>query len=258
MKKHFLTRISVLGVALLGLTAGSAAAQNRPNRDRSPEQFIERRIERLDQQLDLTDAQQTQIRGILEKQAQDMKEHLADSKTDRDANRAYMHSQIEQTDQAISAVLTPEQQQEYAKLKADRKARFDHARNEAQNGRNDRNGRSVRNGQMRGQLQRFAQELNLTDQQKDQLKQLVSEQREQMQTWRKDHPDASREERRAFMQDNLKQLDARIESVLTPDQVQKYHTLRDQMVQNWQRHGRNGMDHESHGQKQGAPAENQQ
>ncbi|HET6568992.1 MAG TPA: hypothetical protein VFG50_13590, partial [Rhodothermales bacterium] len=63
---------------------------------------------------------------------------------------------------------------------------------------------------------------------------------------------------RAFMQDNLKQLDARIESVLTPDQVQKYHTLRDQMVQNWQRHGRNGRDHENHGQKQGAPAENQQ
>lgn len=76
-------------------------------------------------------------------------------------------------------------------------------------------------------LDMMAQKLNLSDQQKDQLKPILAERREQMQSLRSsgDRPMKKKREAKGIMKDS----DAKIKSILTADQWTQYQQLKSQM-----------------------------
>lgn len=78
---------------------------------------------------------------------------------------------------------------------------------------------------------RLIQELDLTDQQRDQIRQIGSEMREKLQTLRSELKDASAQERRARIQQEIAPLREKIMSVLTDEQKAVLKQKMDQLRQ---------------------------
>lgn len=124
-----------LAAALLAVGAPLQAQQQdqaRRGERMDPKQRIERRVERLDDRLDLTDAQVGRIRTILTQEAEQMKSHFAArgprgegqrmqrSAAERDSMRTQMKAARERTDAAILQVLNDSQRAEYQKFQQER------------------------------------------------------------------------------------------------------------------------------------------
>lgn len=233
MKRH-ITTLALVAAVTLGITASPASAQDRPAERRGPgdsEQRIERRLNYLDEQLNLTDSQEQQIQGVLEEHAREMQEHFAtrqdETQQDQEAQWEYRRAQAEELDRAIAAALTPEQQEKYAALKAERPNRRERS--------NRDRGRMMREGdraeRMAQRMERFAKELDLTGEQREQIEQLFKEQHETARSWMESNPNATREERHAYMAERMKEGTASLESVLTEEQQEKLRALREEMEQ---------------------------
>jgi len=108
MKRH-IANFSLMAAIAFGVAVSPAAAQNRPAEGRQPDpaQRIERQVERLDERLNLTDAQEQQIRQALEEHAREMREHLEAARNNKARpDREYLRTQREEMDRAIIAALT--------------------------------------------------------------------------------------------------------------------------------------------------------
>lgn len=233
MKRH-IANFSLMAAIAFGVAVSPAAAQNRPAEGRQPDpaQRIERQVERLDEKLNLTDAQEQQIRQALEEHAREMREHLEAARNNKARpDREYLRTQREEMDRAIIAALTPEQQEQYKALKAERPNRGDRNKDRVRN--RQRGDRAERMGQG---IERFAKELNLTDAQQEQIKQLYKEQHEAVRSWMESNPNASREDRQAYMAERMKEGTARLESILNEEQMEKLRALREEMQQKWAEH----------------------
>lgn len=126
--------VLALIVALMGTIVMNAQPPRR--HEMNPEKMVEKRVERLDRQLGLTDAQKAEITRIY---AEEMKAMHKDKpermekggKPDEEAFKA-RHEQMEEqrkaTDAKIEALLTPEQAAKFAEMKNER--------GEARHGRN--------------------------------------------------------------------------------------------------------------------------
>lgn len=120
MKKIVLALI----VALLGSIVMNAQPASRHGM--SPEQMVEKRIERLDKALDLTDQQKAEIAKIYLEEMKAMR-HERPSKASKDEETQIgqkkmdlkqMQAQREATDSRIASLLTAEQASKFAELKS--------------------------------------------------------------------------------------------------------------------------------------------
>ena len=115
--------VFALTLALLGTIAVNAQQPRR--HAMNPEQMVEKRIERLDKALNLTDQQKAEIAKIYSEEmiamhkdrpskAEDGEESVQMSRKDR---QQMMRAQREATDAKIESLLTPEQVTKFAELK---------------------------------------------------------------------------------------------------------------------------------------------
>ena len=116
------------------IAAGTMSAQTTDRFDRgererlSPEQRAEKQTERMTKQLDLTEAQQAEVKRINEAFAKKQETHREDMRLTREAHKT-----------ALEQVLTAEQRKKAEALIAQRKAK-----REERGGKSDRKGRFQR------------------------------------------------------------------------------------------------------------------
>jgi Spy/CpxP family protein refolding chaperone len=165
--------------------------------------------------LNLTQQQQEQLNPIFEKQRQQAQAIKQDTSLTPDQRKEKFAALRADTHAQMNSVLTPEQQQQWAQMKAQGKQRM------------------AENRQKMGA--RLAEKLNLSQAQQDQLKPIMDKRREQAKAIWQDNAltqDQKREKMQALHQDTQAQLN----SILTPEQQQQWQ----QMRQNFRghRHGR--------------------
>jgi len=109
MKKVF------FAVCCAVLLAGIVSAQNAPNPPTAPggergaRQTLDQRVNALAERLGLTDEQKAKVKEIYEKQQKDMQALRSDTTLTGDARRTKMGEIMKATNDAIAALLTPEQ-----------------------------------------------------------------------------------------------------------------------------------------------------
>ncbi len=165
--------------------------------------------------LNLSQQQQDQLKPIFEKQREEAKAIRQDTSLTEDQKKQKFDALRQDTQTQVNSVLTTEQQQQWAQMKANRQQHMADGR------------------------QKLAEKLNLTQAQQDQIKPIMEKQREQAKAIRQDNSlsqDQKRTKMQALHQDTQTQLNA----ILTPEQQQQWQ----QMRQNFRQH--------RHGQGSGA------
>ncbi len=209
---------------------------------------MDRRLEVLDEKLDLTDDQASQIRQIWEAHRDEMRAWLSENEeATREERREHFRGRADEVQASVRAVLTSDQAAQYAEFRQERR---DGLRNRAERPRSrmgvrgardgDRPGRGMRgmrdgrrgDGDVRGTgpgadmfMGRFAEELELTDAQRDELREIVESHRAEGSAWREANPDATREQRQAYHDGHFAHLKTKLGEVLTPEQLQKFEEL---------------------------------
>lgn len=207
--KRFIHLAILLLIAVGFAAAGPAEAQNRRARTMDPERHLERRIQMLDRYLELTDPQEDQIRQILTENAEEVAEwRRAHPDATREQRQAFGREQSAAVQEAIKAVLTSEQLQKYEELTTQRRER-----------QVNRPGFNV--SFLGWNLNRMARYLDLTDAQRTQIQEILNQHRAEIQEWRSQNPEATREAYREFMSARREEFQADVESLLTPEQVEK-------------------------------------
>jgi Spy/CpxP family protein refolding chaperone len=120
MHKHFI-QFSTAAILGLGLTLSVAQAQDQqapPAGRRGGQMGPERQIERMRQQLNLTDVQVSQIRPILAESQKQMMALRGDSTMSQDDRRAKMMSIHQDSTAKIKALLSDTQKSQYDQMMA--------------------------------------------------------------------------------------------------------------------------------------------
>jgi Spy/CpxP family protein refolding chaperone len=116
-------RISLVIVTILvGLATLSSLASAQPGegwggRGADPNARLEQQIERMTEQLELTDGQKEELRPILEAQGEKMREIMQDSSIDREQKREQFMKLRKETEPKIKQILTEEQYEKWQKLR---------------------------------------------------------------------------------------------------------------------------------------------
>ena len=187
---------------LLGTVAAAPALAQSDDR-------ADRRVERLAERLDLTEAQQQQLTALFAR-------HRADAEAQRDARQA----QRQTLDAEVQALLTPEQAETFATPKGEQRGYRKGLRHGARMERTrDRGSRSGLRSGLRG--------LDLTDAQQTQLRELRDHQRTEAQAWRDANPDATTEQRRAFQERLRDASQDELKRILTDEQLEKLEQRRE-------------------------------
>jgi len=196
MKKIFTGALALL------LLAGAAQAQSTEGKQEHGKHQHGRHHGWM-KDLNLTADQKSRLKTIHAEQRKEMeglKGNTALTADQMKAKRAELHRKY--ADQA-QLVYTPEQKQQIEKMKADWKAKGkDHARD----------GRSANH--------HFAEKLNLTQEQKDRLKQLRTDSKSQFEALRNDKS-LTDEQKKARFKDLRKQQHEQMKTVLTKEQLEK-------------------------------------
>lgn len=88
----------------------------------------------------------------------------------------------------------------------------------------------AKGGQLKERLQMIADELQLTDKQKEEIRPIIQEQFEKGRSLRQD-TSLTQEERRAKLKDLRQDTAAKLKPILTPQQLDKFEKMRDNMRQ---------------------------
>ena len=122
MKKVLVTMI-VNGALAMGLAAASIPARAQDQEAQSQASGVRQIpspddvVQRLGEKLSLSDDQKAQIKPIIAERQQKMEALRSDSSLRRGQKGRKMKSIMEDSDKKIDAILTPEQQKQYAELK---------------------------------------------------------------------------------------------------------------------------------------------
>lgn len=135
---RFLTAAAT-GLLALGVVLGGsqAKAQSEPAQGGQAEgqghrmgrggfMSPERQLQRLNENLNLTDDQKSQIKPILEDRQKAMEQLHNDSSMSEDDKRAKMHSLMEDSNTKIRAVLNDDQKQKFDKMQERMRDRMQH------------------------------------------------------------------------------------------------------------------------------------
>ncbi len=171
-------------------------------------------IERMAQELNLTDQQKTQIQNIFQTQRQQAQSIRQDTSLTPEQRQSKLKQLRDSTHQQIQGVLTPEQQQKFQQLRSEHQGM--------------RHGKMGPGGKGPGGMAR----LNLTPDQKAQIQPIMQSARQQVQTVRQD-TSLTAEQKQAKIREIHQNTRSQIEALLTPEQQQ-------QLQQMWQHRGRRG------------------
>lgn len=126
MKKLLLT-VVVNGALAVGLAAASipARAQDQGTQQTGARQMPspDDVVQRLGEKLNLSDDQKAQIKPIIADRQQKMQALRSDTSMRRRQKARQMKSIFEESDKKIKAILTPDQQKQYAELEQQMKER---------------------------------------------------------------------------------------------------------------------------------------
>lgn len=188
---------TALIIVISGLLLGSMAlAQTAPAQHGAHERGQESAF----QQLNLTADQQSQMKQMMQDEHAQMQALRSNTSLTPEQKKEQIKQLRESNHQKLMALLTPDQQAQFKQLRQQRRSR-----SQAFNG---------------GHRFQGLQALNLTQQQKDQLKPIFQSSRQQMQALRSDTsltPDQRREKMKEIRQNQQAQLN----SILTPEQQQQ-------------------------------------
>jgi Spy/CpxP family protein refolding chaperone len=174
----------------------------------APTRKAERGPARMFQQLDLTADQRAKVQSILQSERSQVQALRSNTSLTDEQKKQQVRELRKNDHQQLLAVLTPEQQAKLKQLHSQRKGRAG----------------AFRSG-------RGFQALNLTDQQKQQLKPVFQSTRQQMQALRSDTtltPEQKREKMKEIRQNQM----AQMKSILTPEQQQQLHQMRGRRMRN--------------------------
>lgn len=106
------------------LLTGSVLFANAQTATKSPDQRAARQVKMLQKNLNLDATQSDKISAILTTRATKVDSLRSNPSADKRSNRQALKALMQTTDDQVNAVLTPDQQQTYAKLKEERKSRI--------------------------------------------------------------------------------------------------------------------------------------
>lgn len=195
----------IVGALALFLIAGAAQAQDHGKQRQGNHQHF--------QKLNLTDAQKAQLKEIRQKERNELQ---ALEKNDQMIVRDWKAKKKEIRERSrkeFASVLTPEQRQMVAKMGKNRKHEGFAQRRFGHGGR----GQAFRKGMKVGA---FGKDLNLTQEQKDKLKDMRSQFRTKAQDIR-NNKDLTQDQKKSQFKDLMKDQKEQMKSVLTPEQLEK-------------------------------------
>lgn len=164
--------------------------------------------------LNLTPQQQDQLKPIFQKQREQAQAIKQDTTLTVDQKKQKFDALRQDTQTQVNSVLTPEQQQQWAQMKAEGKQRM------------------AANRQKMGA--RMAEKLNLSQAQQDQIKPIMEKRREQAKSIWQDNS-LTQDQKRTKMQQLHQDTQAQLNNVLTPEQQQQWQQMRQNFRQH--RHG---------------------
>ena len=208
----------ITSALVIMLTIGAAQAQTTT--DKKQEGHKKEHNKAFDD-LNLSADQKARLQSIREdfkKQSEALKNNTSLSAEEKKARRKTMHEQFKTQ---MESVLTPAQKEQLQKKKAEWKEKNKGAKKEwKKEGKND-NARGK--GFDRGRD--FQKELGLTDEQKQKMEQLRNDFRNRFSSLRSDNA-LTQEQKKAKMQELMKQQREQMKSILTPEQIQKMESLK--------------------------------
>ena len=226
MKKlpwQMLTVISLSGACWLGSIAVAAdpKPERRPPGAGAPGEGGGReRMQQIAEELKLSDNQKAEVRSIMQEQGEKMRELREDKDLGQEQKLAKFREWREATGKKINAVLEPEQQKKWAGL------RDTFLPGPGGRGGDGAPGAGGAPGGDRAEaMKRVAEELQLTDEQKQKLQPIFREEGEKMRELQ-GNTSLSREEKLAKFQDLRTAAAAKIKPILTPEQQEKWEKLR--------------------------------
>lgn len=200
----------ITSALVLALTIGAAQAQTTSTQDKEKHGRKEHNMQGL-KQLNLTSEQKAKLKTLHEQERKEM-EALKDNKNASKEQRQELHKKYQEQ---MEAILTPDQRQQFEKMKAEKMAKGktgDFKRGEGQKGDFKRGGD-------------FQKELGLTQDQQDKMAKIREGYRGQFEALRANNS-LSQEEKRAKMQELMKKQQEDMKTVLTKEQVEKMKSLR--------------------------------
>jgi periplasmic protein CpxP/Spy len=118
-----INKFSVMtGLVLGGLMACSSMAvaqDQKPGGGRGRGPSVEQRMERMTEELKLTDAQKPKVKAVLEATAKKGQELRGDSSVPREERREKMQAIMEQENKQLKEILTPDQYTKWEKMRAE-------------------------------------------------------------------------------------------------------------------------------------------
>ncbi|AJW63716.1 hypothetical protein OZ664_07820 [Elizabethkingia sp. HX WHF] len=119
----------VFSLLLMGATGFAFAQQTtepmKADRQAKRQEMMQKRQQNWDQMkkdLNLTADQENKIKALHERNAADMKQKMAERKTDRENMKQEMKAKKEQNDAEMKKILSPEQYAKWNDIKAQKKA----------------------------------------------------------------------------------------------------------------------------------------
>ncbi len=177
-----------------------------------PGELIDLRIKHLDEKLNLTEEQKSQVKALITEQTP------PELKTGIKGHRGFSRKRREQFkeyEEKMLNILTPEQQAIYQEMKTQRK---DTGKELRQN---------LGNRRSRNRVERLTKALDLDETQKEQLKEIFANVRENIKGELNGRRNGrNRNELRQAMHGKMNQVDAKIQSILTEEQLAKYTELK--------------------------------
>jgi Spy/CpxP family protein refolding chaperone len=223
MKKVF------IGALALVLTAGAAQAQVKDStqKHKAQKEWRHKQGDIGFAQLNLTDAQKTQLKSIREKRKADMKALKANENITVKEWKARKQAIQDKYKAQFQSVLTQEQKDKMAKMEVrHRKGQKGHGMKDQMR---NRDGQAFKGGKgARGQrpdMAKMAQQLNLTDAQKTQLQKLRADFRTKADAIRS-NTSLTKEQKKEQFQALAKQQKEQMKSVLTKEQIEKMESFR--------------------------------
>lgn len=114
-------KILILSSALLMLLVTGCNSQQKSSREqRNPEQEAERMVEHLKQELNLTEAQQSELKTYFTASFKKRSENFEKNKDNRKERREQMKHAQEETDARLKEILTEEQYNKHKELQENR------------------------------------------------------------------------------------------------------------------------------------------
>lgn len=216
-RRQFIIAAVLAGALIAGFASQALAHGGKGQRGFS----IDKRVEKMTQKLDLTDEQASQVRSILEGKKEAFTK-IREQNLERDQKRAQMHELRQSTRQEIARVLNDEQK---AKMKKFKKRRH--------------HKRGQRGGPLsEKRIDKMAKHLELNDDQVAKIKSIADDARAERELIL-EASDGDRRAARPELKAHRQKVRARIEGVMTAEQVEKAREFRKN-----KRKGRKGQRHD--------------